>query len=325
VSADGTRLLVTAGAPQGVQEFSLPGLTPVRAYGPDDRARATAFSPDGTRVAAATTYADMFRLYDSATGNMLWRRLATTGRDAYGWINASHEVAGDGLVTFSADGKQLFALVADVYGRDISVFRTVLAPARTGVSVTISAAAYDQAHTAAAKVTGTTSGSVRFTYINRDGYRKSLGTVAISGGKATKTFRSTYNGKIEAVYVGDSAHLPAVATKAYRPVARMKYTTLGTYRTVDGVVIYRSYEKFIAKVAVGPAVPGRRVSVTLWRRAGGAWQSQGSIKVDLNQYGGVFLYFTKAPKAGKYRFSAAFAGDSRNAPSSVTGPAFRID
>lgn len=325
LSADGSRLLVAAGAPSQATALTVPELAPAGTYpGALGEATAVAMSPDGTRVLlGGTDGASALRLFDATSRSLLWHRYAVLGRFNYGdgWAYADRLISSP-AVAFSSDGMTVYALTSESNGGGVSLFRSPLTFTSTRTYLGLDAT-YGRPVIGSATVNGATSGSAQFASREEEDYR-SLGSAPLVNGTATKTLALKTPGEIEAYYVGDYTHAPSVSPRTvFRPATRVSIAMVGTNSVRKHVHKYATYADVRARIRLEPGDDARLLHTALWKWRKGKWRLQGTSKLRTDGKGKLVLVLSR-PAKGKLCFTAWYPGDSKHAESGASGAAFTM-
>jgi hypothetical protein len=283
------------------------------------------FSHDGSLLATTGGYSTMTGLFSVETGKLLWQRFASTGRDSYGWNHYGPSWVVAGSLTFAPAGDEVYLLTRGS-GQPLQLFRSAVAPTTPKLTLNL-ASRYAGKGTATVVLPGVTSGSVslRFEHANDWGY--SVGTAKVgTNGLASYTFSGQNSpGKMEAAYLGSPTHFPALATATYKVATKVYLGMGGASSTKDGVLQYSSYKKVRATVTLRPIEAGQTIYVGLWKwdSKKKTWVGIGMNKMKTDDTGELPVVFHNRV-SGRLMFTAEFPGNSRYAPSFVSGKPFTM-
>lgn len=319
VSSDGTRVAVASSFP-GVQSLALPSLALAHVSGDD--ARAAAFSPDGTRLFAGGGSGSTVQMYNAVTGAMHWQRYSASLSYGAAWHGDARNVL-PASVGFAGDGSLVYALTANTDNNNVRLFRSSISPASPTVSIAVKTA-YNRATQVTVSVPGVASGTIRLAHVYA-GMTEWTGNLPVSNGIARKTLPANASGRVEAIYLGDAAHMGSeIKTAAFKRASRVSIAMAGT-KTVarNGIHRYRTYEDVTVRFAIAPKLARQVLYVNLWTLRRGKWVTDGYTEHRLDDRGQLALVFKKR-LPGKLSFTAYYKGNARYSESGATGAVFTI-
>ena len=318
VSPDGSRVAVASWFP-GVRTLTLPSLAFNGVSGDDSGG--VAFSPDGSRLFVGGTD-NTKQMYNWTTGVMQWQRYSASPAVGAAWLWDGRNTV-PRSVAFSGDGSSVYALTADIEGKNVRLFRSNASPSAPAVAVAVKTA-FSRATEVTVSVPGVSSGTVRLSHLYA-GMLEWTGNLPVSNGIARTTLPASASGRVEAIYFGDAAHMGSEAKAAsFKRATRVSVSMLGT-KTVakNGINRYASYEDVTVRFALAPKLARQVLYVNLWTLRKGKWVTDGYTEHRLDSRGRIELVFKKRVP-GKLSFTAYFKGNGRYGESGATGAVFTI-